>query len=158
MRMNNFFKDWYKNHRGFEIRNYADRILNEELPAALRGNNVAVLAAAPNSGKTIMTISWLEKYLQDNPTHRVLILAHNQRELRDQFYEEINKSNVKFTYNKVESSDKFLVSNEQVIVTIPRTIIGMNKNTNNNHRFNLLIVDEAHHLKSKNKIVNTDEI
>ena len=51
----------------------------------------------------------------------------------------------KFTYNKVESSDKFLVSNEQVIVTIPRTIIGMNKNTNNNHRFNLLIVDEAHH-------------
>lgn len=141
--MNNYFKDWYKVHRGYKIRNYADRILNHELPQAFTGSNVAVLAAAPNSGKTIMAISWMEKYLHDNPSHRVLVLAHNQRQLRDQFHEEIIESSVDFTFEKVESADRFLASQKQVVVTIPRTIIG-GLNQNNLH-FDLLVVDEAHH-------------
>ena len=143
--MSNYFKEWYKTHRKFEIRDYADRILSHELPEAFKKDNVAVLAAAPNSGKTIMAIAWLEKYLEDNPTHRVLILAHNQRQLRDQFCDEIDESNVNFTYEKADSSESFLDSMKQVVVTIPRTIIGSLDNINNQHHFDLLIVDEAHH-------------
>ena len=143
--INNFFENWYKDHRGFEIRDYANRILNYELPAAYLKDNVAILAAAPNSGKTIMAISWLEKYMIDNPSHRVLILAHNQKELRNQFYNEIEKSKVNFTYEKIESAEKFLVSKKQVIITIPSTILGTISHAYNSNQFDLLIVDEAHH-------------
>ena len=36
----NFFKNWYSEHKGYEIRPYADRILNKELPKAFDKKDV----------------------------------------------------------------------------------------------------------------------
>jgi superfamily II DNA or RNA helicase len=139
----NFFKNWYSEHKGYEIRPYADRILNKELPKAFDKKDVVVLAATPNSGKTLMAIAWMEKYLLDNPTHRMLVLTHNQNVLRKQFYNDIVGARVNFTFDRVDNIDDLNYSDSQVIVTLPKTIIGSLEQ--NDSKFDVLVVDEAHH-------------
>lgn len=139
----NYFKQWYKNHKNYTIRTYADRILNEELPDAFTKSDVAVLAACPNSGKTLMAIAWMEKYLLDNPSHRILVLTHGQSLLRNQFYNDIESASVDFSYEKVEKSYDFINASSQVIVTLPNTINKKLSKCQTN--FDVLIVDEAHH-------------
>ena len=149
----NYFKDWYKVHKDFDLRPYADRILNEELPVAFNNSDIAVLAACPNSGKTLMAIAWMEKYLLDNPTHRILVLTHGQSLLRNQFYNDIDSAHVDFSYEKVEKSKDFINATSQVIVTLPRTIVNCLKNYQS--KFDVLIVDEAHHFYyAKNGMVD----
>lgn len=139
----NFFRNWYAEHKGYEIRPYADRILNKELPNAFKKNEVAVLASTPNSGKTLMAVAWMEKYLHDNPTHRILVLTHNQNILRKQFYNDIVGARVNFTFDRVDKIDDLNYSDSQVIVTLPKTIIGSLEQ--NDSHFDVLVVDEAHH-------------
>ena len=139
----NYFETWYKRHKDYEIRPYADRILNKELPKAFDKNDVVVLAATPNSGKTLMAVAWMEKYLLENPSHRILVLTHNQSILRKQFYNDIYDANVNFSYERVDNVEDFNNSFSQVIVTLPQTIIG--SLDDNDSQFNVLVVDEAHH-------------
>ena len=138
----NYFENWYLEHKNYSIRSYADRILNIELPTAFEKNDVVVLAACPNSGKTIMSIAWIDKYIFDNPTHRILVLTHGQTLLRNQFTNEINDANVGFTYKEVVSSNEILLSNEQVVITLPQTINRQIDDIDSD--FDVLIVDEAH--------------
>lgn len=138
----NFYSNWYKEHKGYDIRPYADRILNIELPKSFIKNNVAILAAAPNSGKTLLSIAFIEKYLIDNPYHRVLVLTHGQSLLRNQFYKDIKEAKTKFTFSKVSKKEDFNTK-KQVVVTLPQTII--NSIDDDLSTFDLLVVDEAHH-------------
>ena len=150
----NYFEEWYQNHKKYTIRPYADRILNKELPKAFKKSNIAVLAACPNSGKTLMAIAWMENYLSENPNHRILVLTHGQSVLRQQFYNDIESAHVNFTYEKVEKSKNFITNSSQVVVTLPNTIVNSLNNTKNT--FNVLIVDEAHHYYyAKNGMVGT---
>ena len=118
----NFYSNWYKEHKGYDIRPYAYRILNVELPETFNKSNVAILAAAPNSGKTLLAIAFIEKYLIDNPTHRVLVLTHGQSLLRNQFCKDIKEAKTNFTFSKVSKKEDFNTK-KQVVVTLPQTII-----------------------------------
>ncbi|BBE18557.1 type I restriction-modification system, restriction subunit R [Aquipluma nitroreducens] len=142
MTYQNFYEKWYKDHKNYTIRPYANRILNEELPKAFIKNNIVVLAAAPNSGKTLLSIAWMEKYLIDNPTHKILVLTHGQSLLRNQFYNDIKQSRVNFSFEKITKSKDFHQAGKQVLITLPHTIINVIDEVNS---FNVLIVDEAHH-------------
>lgn len=142
MKDQNFYEKWYKEHKNYTIRPYANRILNEELPMAFVKNNIVVLAAAPNSGKTLLSIAWMERYLIDNPTHKILVLTHGQNLLRNQFYNDIEQAQVNFSYEKITTGSDFREVDKQVIITLPHTITNA---TNDVNSFNVLIVDEAHH-------------
>jgi len=142
MENQNFYEKWYKEHKNYTIRPYANRILNEELPMAFTKNNIVVLAAAPNSGKTLLSIAWMERYLNDNPTHKILVLTHGQNLLRNQFYNDIKQSQVNFSYEKILTGNDFRQAEKQVMITLPHTIINAIDDVNT---FNVLVVDEAHH-------------
>ena len=153
MKEKNFFKNWYIQHKNYVIRPYADRILNHDLPKAfaneytedlsgVKMSEPVVLAASPNAGKTLMAVAWIEKYILDNPCSRVLVLAHGQNILKDQFASEITKANVNFSYTKVQNITDFTDTEAQVVVAIPQTIYKYV--ADDNKRFDLLIVDEAH--------------
>lgn len=149
--MKNFFKQWYLIHKDYVIRPYANAILSHTLPKMfvnkynadleIKLSDPVVLAACPNAGKTLMSIAWIDKYVIDNPTHRVLVLTHGQNILKDQFVKEIDSANVGFTYTKVRNSDDFLNSKSQVVITIPQNVYKVV----NGFNFDLLVVDEAHH-------------
>ena len=48
-----------------------------------------VLAAAPNAGKTNMSICFIDLLLEDNPNLRTLILVHNTSILRKNYFDRI---------------------------------------------------------------------
>jgi len=138
-----YFENWFLEHKNYSIRSYADRILNIELPIEFEKNDVVVLAACPNSGKTLMTIAWMDKYLLENPSHKILVLTHGQTLLRSQFHNEIIDSNVGFSYKEVISGSEIISTSEQVVITLPQTII--NKLDEITTKYDVLVVDEAHH-------------
>lgn len=69
-----------------ELRPYQQGILNE-VKETFKTFNDVVIAAAPSSGKTMMTI----KFIQDNPDKDFLILTHGQNVLKDMWAEELKK-------------------------------------------------------------------
>lgn len=98
-----------------------------------------VLAACPSAGKTSMAIAYVEFYLDANPKAKVLILTHGTKILRSQFLKDIEKSSVSFSRLAVEPKQRTF--DAQVIITLPQTLRGFKKLP----KFDLLIVDEAHH-------------
>jgi superfamily II DNA or RNA helicase len=100
-----------------------------------------LLAAAPGAGKTVTSIACIEKFLEDNPDARVLVLTHNQNVLKEQYYDAILNHKVSFTHSKDVNSDA------QVIVTIPAAL----NRKESLPKFDLIIVDEAHHFYETKK-------
>lgn len=92
----------------------------------------AVLAAAPGSGKSTMTVHILNDFFEIHPDKKALVLTHNQNLLKKQMIENFEKSHapVNFTYGDLGES-------VQVQVGIPSS-------RNKINDFDLLIVDEAH--------------
>jgi superfamily II DNA or RNA helicase len=93
-----------------------------------------VLGMAPNGGKTITTIIGLNKYLNKNLNHRVLILAHSTNVIKQNFIESLNsfKDYINFSW----SED--LYDNSKVHIAIPAQYKDINQ------KYDFVIVDEAH--------------
>lgn len=131
-------KHWFES-RGYNILKYQVNTI-QKVQDSIKLNEKTVLAACPSAGKTIMTTYIIEKYLKQNPTHKILILTHGTSILRTQFYDVIKSNNVSFSCDIIKTYTEYLQSNSNVLVCLPQTL--------NNHKINhldLLIVDEAHH-------------
>lgn len=108
-----------------------------------------VLAAAPNAGKTNMSICFIDLLLEDNPHLRTLILVHNTSILRKNYFDRILLLKPKFMLaaQDLKAGDEF-DENSNVVVTMPSTI----QQRKILPKFDVLIVDEAHHFyESKDK-------
>lgn len=134
-------RDWYR--RWFARRGLRDlRYQIDSLVELQEDKGVSVYAMSPSGGKTICSIAYLERYLLDHPRSRALVLAHGHRNLRTQYHEELKAMLPNFTFDCAESADEVRNSRAQVVVTLPQTASGVRRGF---PRFNLLIVDEAHH-------------
>lgn len=132
--------DWFTK-RGLRLLNYQTEVLIK-VKQSMQSQEVTVLAACPSAGKTIMVINTIEDYLRQNPTHKVLVLAHGTTILRTQFHDNLvllySKIKSDFKYNLVEKYNQYDY-NANVNVCLPQTLNG--KTLNN---IDLLVVDEAH--------------
>jgi superfamily II DNA or RNA helicase len=127
---------WLK-ERNLNQLNY-QRIAIESVEKSLREEKITILASAPGSGKTMMSIYIIEKYLEANPNHKVLVLAHGTTVLREQFYKDIVELNPNFSSNLVLGYNDY-DEESSVNVCLPQTL--HNKEIS---EFDLLVVDEAH--------------
>lgn len=126
--------NFYKNN-GMNPHDYQEEFETKKFDNIYTNKDGKMLfAAAPGAGKTVVSISCIERFLRDNPGARVLVLAHNQNILKDQYFKELKKYKVSFTYSTDINSDA------QVIVTIPAAI----RTKENLPEFKLVITDEAH--------------
>ena len=91
-----------------------------------------VLALCPNSGKTEVTISFINNYIKGNSDKKVLILAHSTNVLLDNFTNRISNSDVCFSFSEDLSDDS------SVHVSIPQ------RKNNIVCKYDIIIVDEAH--------------
>lgn len=87
-----------------------------------------VLAAAPNSGKTLMTIMYLDWLYHNDPKTKALVLTHGLDDLRRQFKDRAQGFRADFL-----ESDKF-------VIDLPHSV----RNTDLED-VDVLVVDEAHH-------------
>jgi len=95
-------------------------------------NDIAVLALAPNGGKTEISIYALQAYINLHPKAKGLVLAHSTNVLKDNYIDRLNETIVNFTY----SDD--LNAKVQVHVCLPQS------RHNIKGHYDFLIVDEAH--------------
>lgn len=139
-------KEWFNSRNLLELE-YQTDIIDNKIPYSLNNNKFpTVLAACPSAGKTIMSICFIEKYLIENEGARVLVLTHGTTVLRSQYAEEVEKMRPGFTWKNVESGYELNLA-YQVNITIPQTII-----REEIPKFDLIIVDEAHHYYFANMI------
>jgi len=100
----------------------------------------SILAIAPNGGKTEISIAIIEKYLEENPTHKVLVLTHSTNVLLDNFFNRIEEINVGFTYSRIYEP------NASVHISLPH-----NEKRLLAH-YDFIIVDEAHENYLANRV------
>jgi len=131
--MNN---NWFES-RGLKVLKYQDDAITK-VQESLKQREITVLAACPSAGKTLMTIYMIEEYLNENPTHKVMVLAHGTTILRTQFHDVLVENKPKFSYNLVEKFSQYDAFAD-VNVCLPQTLAG-----NELNKIDLLIVDEAH--------------
>ena len=145
------YKNWFES-RGLRTLDYQLDILENKLPQSLAENQKpTVLAACPSAGKTLMSIAFLDSYLQDNPDHRVLVLTHGTTILRSQYLQVLKESKPGFTFEEVTSGQDVRKTTAQVVVCLPHAFDNKRKCPH----FNLLIVDEAHQLYFAEKRVKS---
>lgn len=135
---------WFLNHCGFPPYQYQiDKIVDLFTEFKKTGKiPKIVLAAAPNAGKTNISICFIDLLLEDQPSLRTLILVHNTSILRKNYFDRILKLKPKFllTAQNLKAGDDFN-ENFNVVVTMPSTI----QQRKFLPEFDILIVDEAHH-------------
>jgi len=105
-----------------------------------------LLGMCTGSGKTVTTHFVIDDFLKTNPNSRVLVLAHGQTILRENFKKPgiVDFFEVKPGFNIEEAKMA------RAVLAIPQTISGKDLG-----KFDLLVVDEAHHFynsKSVDKI------
>lgn len=131
---------WFTD-RGLKALEYQQKAITA-IKKSMLERPISILAAAPSAGKTYMTIHIIDEYLKENPTHKVIVLAHGTTILRTQFHQEIvninNLSPLCFKSKIVESHTEYDV-NVGVNVCLPQTLY--NKPI---PKIDLLVVDEAH--------------
>lgn len=135
---------WFKK-RGMDIRIYQDRTIRN---TQINIGEKVLWAISPNGGKTEMSICFLDLYLQDNPTHKVLVLTHNTKVLRNNFYQRIVDNKPSFTHQEV-SKDNEVDFNKQVIVSLPATL-----SRRKLPKFDLVVIDEAHQMYESDNMSN----
>jgi superfamily II DNA or RNA helicase len=132
------YTQWF-NSRNLEVRNYQIEKL-QEIEIEIK-KSIVVLAACPGSGKTNMSIAYIDLYLQKNPTSKVLVLTHGTNQLKYQYLSNVEKTKPAFTY----TTDHTDVT-KQVLITLPQSV-----NKQKLGKFDLVVVDEAHQFYFKNK-------
>jgi len=125
---------WF-NQRGMEPLEYQPMAI---ITTIRSDKKKVVLAAAPNSGKTTMTICIIDLLKEVNPNLKVLILTHNQVILRDNFVKNIEKLGKPFNYQVIEGGCDDIT--EDIVIGLPASL----NNCKNLPEFDLVIVDEAH--------------
>jgi hypothetical protein len=114
---------------------YQDRpyqaIAKRDVERRLETEREVVLAACPSSGKTKMAIDLVELLLSENPSARVLILAHATHVLKRQWADRLAEAGI-------EASEDF---SGRVVLGIPQGLI---RREGELPAFDLAIVDEAH--------------
>jgi len=100
-------------------------------------NEASILAATPGSGKTTISQIVISDYIKKYPNARVLVLAHGQTLLKNQYLDSLKEPNVKIDFTFGEFSSKFL--GPQVQVGLPQAIHKYPHDT-----IDLLVVDECH--------------
>ena len=123
--------------RGLKTLSYQEKVL-DDIKQSMSSQEVTILAACPSAGKTIMSIFTIENYLNQHPTHKVLVLTHGTTILRTQFCEVLDEVKPGFTSNLVEKYNDYN-SNKQVNVCLPQTLSGHTLS-----HVDLLVVDESH--------------
>jgi len=105
-----------------------------QVPASkyVLGSNKCVLAIAPSGGKTEITIDVIEKYIIENPAHKVLVLTHSTNVLLDNFVDRLKEINVSFTYSTN------LNEVVQVHLCLP------NSESKIKGHYDFIVIDEAH--------------
>lgn len=104
-----------------------------------RGDSGSVLASSCGSGKTFMSIRFVDEVLRKNPDIRVLVLTHGTTVLRSQYARELSEHSPSFSFQSIEKASE-INQGTQVVVAIPHAF----KKTKPG-KFDLIIVDEAHH-------------
>ena len=112
--------------------------LYEELNTLLNSENVVCLAADTGSGKTEIAC----KYILDNPNKRVVVFAHNQKILKQNFSERLAKYNIKHTTNVQD----YVSGAATVLVALPA---GVSRHLASMPLADTIIIDEAHSIKSE---------
>lgn len=122
-----------------KLRDYQTKILEEAVTELDNGKQV-LLGMCTGSGKTITTYGIFNRYLKSNSNFRVLILAHNQIVLRDNFDRlEFGLKGFQVTSSKDLNKDEYKKSN--IIIAIPSTI---HKHIAKLGHFDMIVIDEAH--------------
>lgn len=108
-----------------------------QVNAILRIKNLKgklVLAMCPNGGKTVVTILGIMEYLKLNPTHRILVFAHNTNVIKQNFMGSLEdfKDNITFTWSDDLSDDS------QLHVALPAQYNKISQ------KYDFVVVDEAH--------------
>jgi superfamily II DNA or RNA helicase len=98
----------------------------------------AVLAATPGSGKTTISHIIISNYLKEYPNAKVLVLAHGQTLLKNQYLDSLKEPNVKidFTFGEFAGNNNI---QPQVQVGLPQAI-----HKYSHDKVDLLVVDECH--------------
>jgi superfamily II DNA or RNA helicase len=107
--------------------------------------DIAVLALAPNSGKSEISIYVISEYLRQNKGAKVLFMPHATNVLLDNILSRMADNHVDFTY----SDD--LTQDVQVHVKLPHHVKELK-----NKKYDFIVVDEAHehyHAKRMQQII-----
>lgn len=137
--INTFVINWITK-RGLSVLDFQVDILVNQLQDAFEDNKEVVLASAVGSGKTMMSICFIDLYLTLNPGHKVLVLTHGTTVLRTQYYNAILDYTPDFTTSVITDASAIkLAMDSDVVVTLPQSIF-----KHKLPKFNLLVVDEAH--------------
>ena len=142
--ISDFVKNWLSD-RKLDVYDFQVKILVDELTDAFVNNDKVVLASCVGSGKTMMSILYMDLYLIQNTSHRILVLAHGTTVLRTQFYDAIAEYQPNFSHCLIDSSSQLKDCKAQVVVTIPQTITRLRTLPH----FDMVVVDEAHEYYSK---------
>lgn len=146
MTIERYVKRWFS-ERKLQLRPYQPEkllLVNSSILKEL----LTVLAAAPNSGKTYMSICFCDWYLEHiNPNARILVLTHGTSTLRSQYAADVKVVKPNYTYKLLEKGGT--IDNSQVVITLPQTIKGKKL-----PHFDLLINDEAHHFYKATMVQN----
>jgi superfamily II DNA or RNA helicase len=146
-------KNWFE-ARNLKVLDYQQKGI-ADVQQSMLDREITVLAAAPTAGKTLMSICILEEYLRENPTHKVLVLAHGTTLLKNQYIDDLNEYKPEFSFDVAHSCDDYYekVKYNSVIVSLPQSI---SKCKRLNH-IDLLLCDEGHEFYfAKNKENKTD--
>lgn len=114
-------------------RNLSLREYQQEPAKFALNTDIAVLALAPNSGKSEISIYVIDEYLRKNKGAKVLFMPHSTNVLLDNIVDRMDGLNVGFTYSKNLDDDV------QVHISLPQS----EKDLQNN-KYDFIIVDEAH--------------
>ena len=133
------FTDWFQK-RGLEKLPFQSERMNQVIQSLVTEELPTVLGAAPNSGKTLMSICMMDTLIKDNPNLRILVLAHGTTVLRSQYSKEIYKAKPDFTYCEITNKKELAGCDANVVVAIPQTLASIK----NLPHFDMLVCDEAH--------------
>ena len=118
-------------------------------------NKIVLLASEVGSGKTNMAINIVAEVLRLNPTWKVLISAHNRKDIRNQFkrrlFSILKEKNLSFVESDVcvvENKSDYN-PNARVVLGIPSTLRKLPL-----VKYQLLLIDESHH-QTEGKMVRS---
>lgn len=112
--------------------------LVEEAYSKLMGGHRVVLAAAPGAGKTDMSIVIASRYLEERG-RKVLVLAHGQTVIRDQYYKRLISKAPPFKFVALGVRAPTSPDVAQVHVALPHYFKSRDASG-----YGLIVVDEAH--------------
>lgn len=119
---------------------FQKRLIEEGFSSLLQHKKV-VLAAAPGSGKTNMAIDMIKLFQDKKKDPTILILAHNQCFLRNQWSEFLWEKKVDHSILIGRNYSEDMLNNSKgVFLALPQSLLQISM-----PKIDLLITDESHH-------------